>query len=49
MIFNGTYSEPWGADETRCCKLMFIGKNLDEKELKAGFERCLSTKKRKAT
>jgi len=42
MIFNGTYSEPWGDDETRCCKLMFIGKNLDEKELKAGFEKCLS-------
>ena len=39
MIFSGAYTDPWG-DEERCCKLMFIGKNLDKEELEAGFEAC---------
>merc|ERR1711907_692780 len=37
MIFSGAYTDPWG-DEERCCKLMFIGKNLDKEELEKGFE-----------
>ena len=28
MIFSGAYTDPWGMKK-RCCKLMFIGKNLD--------------------
>ena len=40
MIFNGTYVEPWAAGEKRCCKLMFIGKNLDKDQLEAGFKAC---------
>ena len=40
MIFNGAYGEPWAADEPRCCKLMFIGKNLNEEALRSGFEAC---------
>ena len=39
MIFSGAYTDPWG-DEERCCKLMFIGKNLDKEELERGFEAC---------
>jgi len=39
MIYSGAYTEPWG-DEERCCKLMFIGKNLDQAELEAGFAKC---------
>jgi G3E family GTPase len=39
MIYSGAYTEPWG-DEERCCKLMFIGKNLDRAELEAGFAKC---------
>mmetsp|Transcript_14003 Transcript_14003/g.41730 ORF Transcript_14003/g.41730 Transcript_14003/m.41730 type:complete len:349 (+) Transcript_14003:96-1142(+) len=40
MIFTGAYGEFWATDETRLCKLMFIGKNLDKAELTAGFEAC---------
>ena len=29
MLFNGTFTEPWAADESRTCKFTFIGKNLD--------------------
>ena len=39
MIYSSAYTEPWG-DEERCCKLMFIGKNLDRAELEAGFAKC---------
>ena len=39
MIFSGAYTDPWG-DEERCCKLMFIGKNLDADERRAGFDKC---------
>ena len=43
MIFNGNFDEPWGADEKRESKLVFIGKNLDHDELKKGFTDCAST------
>ncbi|KAK3237503.1 hypothetical protein CYMTET_52428 [Cymbomonas tetramitiformis] len=43
MIFNGTFDDPWGADEERVCRLVFIGRNLDHAELKGGFSACLST------
>merc|ERR1711998_349239 len=36
MIFNGTFAEDWGADEARCCRLTFIGKDLDHEELRQG-------------
>merc|ERR1712196_396780 len=29
MIFNGNFTEPWGPDEERESKLVFIGKNLN--------------------
>jgi hypothetical protein len=54
MIFNGSFEEEeWGDDELRESKLVFIGKNLDKEELKAGFAACIETpelleKKRKA-
>jgi len=43
MIFNGNFMEPWTPDETRSSKLVFIGKNLDEAELRAKFNECLYT------
>ena len=55
MIFNGDFEEggEWGAGEKRESKLVFIGKNLNHEELRAGFKACLATpelasKKRKA-
>jgi hypothetical protein len=41
MLFNGDFMEEWGADETPCSKLVFIGKNLNKKELEEGFAACL--------
>ncbi|KAK3234759.1 hypothetical protein CYMTET_55002 [Cymbomonas tetramitiformis] len=43
MIFNGNFDDPWGPDEARESKLVFIGKNLNHDELRAGFSACQST------
>jgi G3E family GTPase len=43
MIFAGEFTEPWGEDEKRESKLVFIGKNLDSMQLHASFQACLST------
>ena len=40
LLFNGTFAEEWGPDEQRCCKLTFIGKNLDKKAITDAFLRC---------
>ena len=42
-IFSDDFEQPWEPDESRLSKLVFIGKGLDEKELAAGFDRCLAT------
>ncbi len=41
MLFDGNRDRPWRADETRKNELVFIGRNLDEAELKAEFRKCL--------
>ncbi|NEO87668.1 MAG: GTP-binding protein [Spirulina sp. SIO3F2] len=41
MIFDGRPDRPWAADEQRRSELVFIGRNLDEAELQAGFRACL--------
>ena len=41
--FSGRFMEEWGDDETRFCKLTFIGRNLNHDELRAGFVDCLAT------
>ncbi|XP_014510930.1 COBW domain-containing protein 1 [Vigna radiata var. radiata] len=40
-IFQGSPERLWGADEPRINKIVFIGKNLDGKELEKGFKACL--------
>ncbi|KAD3641823.1 hypothetical protein R6Q59_004302 [Mikania micrantha] len=47
-VFQGVHStldgcpgKPWGPDEKRVNKLVFIGRNLDESALKKGFKGCL--------
>jgi G3E family GTPase len=42
MIIEGNHQRPWKADEKRESRLVFIGRNLDEKMLKTGFEACLA-------
>jgi len=40
MLFDGHFYTDWGADEARESRFVFIGKNLDHKELADGFEKC---------
>lgn len=41
MLFDGNGDRPWKSTETPKNELVFIGRNLNESELKAGFKRCL--------
>jgi G3E family GTPase len=41
MLFEGTADRLWRPDETRKNELVFIGRNLDESQLKADFRACL--------
>ncbi|CAD5974080.1 hypothetical protein PA905_10090 [Planktothrix agardhii CCAP 1459/11A] len=41
MLFDGRPDRPWKPNETRKNELVFIGRNLDEAQLKAGFKACL--------
>ena len=43
MTIQGEYTHAWGAEEERSCKLIFIGKDLDEDGLRASFMECLAT------
>ncbi len=40
MLFDGQPDRPW-VDEPRRNQLVFIGRNLDEKGMREGFEACL--------
>ncbi|MEM1241097.1 MAG: GTP-binding protein [Cyanobacteria bacterium P01_H01_bin.26] len=41
MTLDGRPGKPWLAGESRRSELVFIGRNLDEAELMAGFRDCL--------
>jgi G3E family GTPase len=41
MTFNGEPQSEWGPDEKRVNRMVFIGKNLDRKELVDNFEACI--------
>lgn len=40
MQFSGLPQDPWKEGEKRCCKMVFIGKNLNRQELNQKFEEC---------
>lgn len=40
MMMDGAALSPWKADERRSSRLVFIGRNLDERALREGFARC---------
>ena len=42
MLMEGDDGKRWRADERRDSKLVFIGRNLDPAELRAGFAACLA-------
>ena len=41
MLFDGTEGRPWGDDEQRTNRLVFIGRHLDRDELESAFRGCL--------
>ena len=42
MILEGDFQAPWRDSDKRYSRLVFIGRNLDEAGLKAGFESCIA-------
>lgn len=42
MLLDGRPGRPWKLEEPRQNELVFIGRNLDEKELKRSFQSCLA-------
>ncbi|CAI7791731.1 unnamed protein product [Closterium sp. NIES-54] len=40
-LFEGSPDKPWGPDEKRSNRIVFIGRNLNEAELNEGFRSCL--------
>ncbi|MEG1451987.1 CobW family GTP-binding protein [Brevundimonas sp.] len=42
MILEGDLQQAWGENERRWSRAVFIGRDLNEAELKAGFEACLA-------
>ncbi|NER82085.1 MAG: GTP-binding protein [Leptolyngbya sp. SIO1D8] len=42
MIFDGRSDRPWKPEETPRSELVFIGRNLNETELREGFRTCLA-------
>ena len=43
MSFSGAFAEPWQPGEPRESKMVFIGRDLDEKLLTKTFNACLAT------
>ncbi|MBE9118019.1 GTP-binding protein [Lusitaniella coriacea LEGE 07157] len=41
MLFDGKPDRPWKEEETRKNELVFIGRNLDEAQLREDFKQCL--------
>lgn len=42
MILEGDFQGPWRSGADRYSRLVFIGRNLDEADLRKGFEACLA-------
>jgi G3E family GTPase len=42
MLMEGDDGKAWGRDEARDSKLVFIGRDLDTMDLKAGFAACVA-------
>ena len=40
QIQYSTALEPWGADESRVSRVVFIGRNLDHDALRSGWAKC---------
>lgn len=40
-MLEGCPAKPWGPDERKISKLVFIGRHLDETALRKAFKGCL--------
>jgi len=40
MLFDGNFTSAWGEDEDRTCRFVFIGKGLNEKDIRQAFFEC---------
>jgi G3E family GTPase len=40
MILDGDHQRAWGADEKRVSRIVFIGRELPDEKIRAGFEAC---------
>jgi G3E family GTPase len=42
MILDGDHQRPWKEGETRDSRVVFIGRDLPEEKIRAGFESCVA-------
>jgi G3E family GTPase len=42
MILDGNHQRPWRKDEKRDSRIVFIGRNLPEEQIRKGFESCIA-------
>jgi G3E family GTPase len=42
MILDGDHQRPWKDGEERVSRIVFIGRNLSEEKIRAGFESCIA-------
>jgi len=42
MILDGDHQRPWKEGEARDSRIVFIGRNLQEDKIRAGFESCIA-------
>jgi G3E family GTPase len=42
MILDGDHQRPWKNGEKRESRIVFIGRNLPQERIKAGFEGCIA-------
>ena len=42
MILDGDHQRPWNKDEKRDSRIIFIGRNLPEEQIRQGFEGCVA-------
>jgi len=42
MILDGDHQRPWRDDEAKLSRIVFIGRQLDQKALEAGFRACVA-------
>jgi G3E family GTPase len=43
MMFDAQPDRLWNLNEKRQTRMVFIGKELDEAKIRAGFESCLAS------